>query len=109
MSLTCGHGVAHICAQVDGQDAADGVATVTEVEGVGLTTCTPVTLASQQSLGHMVRQNLRQIGEHCLFGFAVAGFGGTTGAAVPGLLTQGYPGYPGYPPHKLVAGGPIVM
>ena len=78
-------------------------------EGDGLTTCTPVTLALQQSLGQMVRQNLRQIGEHGFFGFAVAGFGGTTGATVPGLLLQGYPGYPGYPPHPLGAGGPIVM
>lgn len=78
-------------------------------EGDGLTTCTPVTLALQQSLGQIVRQNLRQIGEHGFFGFAVTGFGGTTGATVPGLLLQGYPGYPGYPPHPLGAGGPIVM
>ena len=80
-----------------------------EVEGDGLTTCTPVTLALQQSLGQMVRQNLRQIGEQGFLGFAVAGFGDTTGAAVPGVPPQGYPGYPGYPPHPLGAGDPIVM
>ena len=56
----------------------------------------------------MVRQNLRQIGEQGFFGFAVAGFGGTTGVAVPGVLIHGYPGYPGYPPHILWAGDPIV-
>lgn len=72
----------------------DGVATVTDVEGDGLTTCTPVTFALQQSLGQMVRQNLRHIGEQSFFGFVVVGFG-TTGVAVPGVLTQGYPGYPG--------------
>lgn len=84
-----GHGVAHIWAQLAGHEEVDGVATaVTEVDG--LTTCTPVTLALQQSWGQTVRQNLRQIGLHSFFG--VAGFGVTTGATVPGLLTQGYPG-----------------
>ena len=82
---------------------------MTDVDGDGLTTWTPVTLALQHSLGQMVRQNLRQIGEHGFFGFTVAGFGGTTGATVPGLPVQGYPGYPGYPTHPLEAGGPIEM
>ena len=82
---------------------------MTEVEADGLTTFTPVTLALQQSWGQMVRQNFRQIGEQGFFGFAVAGLEGITGAAIPGLLIQGYPVYPGYPPHPLWAGDPIVM
>ena len=41
--------MAHIWAQFFGHAVGAGVATVTEVEADGLTTCTPVTLALQQS------------------------------------------------------------